>query len=335
MTELKNRIDQVVELLTGLAAGDLDARGERSPEDDDLDAVVVGINMLAEELGAQRAEMAERIIALKAAQQEALAASRVKSVFVANVSHEIRTPLATVLATAEILGDTSLDEPQLELVKKLQRSGERLLKLIEEILDFSRIEAGQHVLASTVFDLHALTAEVADVYVPRATREGIGFEWHLDPRVPRMVVGDPDRLFQVLTNLLDNAVKFTHQGTVDLVVRPVKVDHEGDGAVEVVEFIVEDTGIGVPATDQESVFDSFNQADGSTTRRYAGTGLGLAICKELTHLMGGTITLQSRVGVGSTFTLHLPLAHAVADCDGSRHDSPPHAIASRVRTDFT
>lgn len=206
MTELKNRIDQVVELLTGLAAGDLDARGERSTRDDDLDAVVVGINMLAEELGAQRAEMAERIIALKAAQQEALAASRVKSVFVANVSHEIRTPLATVLATAEILGDTSLDEPQLELVKKLQRSGERLLKLIEEILDFSRIEAGQHVLASTVFDLHALTAEVADVYVPRATREGIGFEWHLDPRVPRMVVGDPDRLFQVLTNLLDNAV---------------------------------------------------------------------------------------------------------------------------------
>ncbi len=335
MTEGEVRIDSVIELLTRLAAGELDARGERSTMDDDLDAVVVGINMLAEELSAHRAEMEERIVELNTARVEALAAARAKSVFVANVSHEIRTPLTTLLATAEILEDTPLDEPQLELLEKMQRSGERLKTLIEGILDFSRIEAGQLVLASTAFDLHALMADAADVYVARASQEGIWFEWHLDPRVPRMVVGDPDRLFQVLTNLLDNAVKFTRQGKVGLVVRPAKADHKGDGAVEVVEFIVDDTGIGIRATDQKSVFESFNQVDGSTTRRYGGSGLGLAICKELTHLMGGTITFQSQLGAGSTFTLRIPLAHCVADCVVPGHGSLPPEVATPSRNGST
>jgi signal transduction histidine kinase len=248
--------------------------------------------------------------ALEEARDAALEASRAKSMFLANMSHEIRTPLTTVLAAEELLEDTALDDAQLRLVAKMHRSGELLKTLVEGILDYSRLEAGQLALASTTYDLHALVAEVADAYAPRATEGGIGFEWHLDPRAPRMVVGDPGRLFQVLTNLLDNALKFTHQGKVVLLVRPVQTDDDPHGAGEF-EFIVDDTGIGIPAAALESVFESFTQVDGSTTRLYNGSGLGLAICKELISLMGGSITLQSQLGVGSKFVIRMPLAIAV------------------------
>jgi signal transduction histidine kinase len=259
---------------------------------------------------------------LEVARDAALEASRAKSMFLANMSHEIRTPLTTVLATGEILEDTPLDDLQLELLEKMHRSGELLRTLVEGILDFSRIEAGQLKLALTAFDLHAMVADAADIYVPRAIQAGIGFEWHLDPCVPRTVVGDPGRLFQVLSNLLDNALKFTHQGRVGLVVRPVRANGGGDGAGEVVEFIVADTGIGIREEDQESVFESFTQVDGSMTRSYGGSGLGLAICKELTELMGGSIAVQSEYGAGSTFVIRIPLAHVVGD-----HIAPRPTVA--------
>jgi signal transduction histidine kinase len=258
---------------------------------------------------------------LEIARDAALEASRAKSMFLANMSHEIRTPLTIVLATGEILEDTPLDELQLNLLGKMHRSGELLKTLVEGILDFSRIEAGQLELASTQFDLHALVVDAADVYLPRAIQEDIRFVWHLDPCVPRMVVGDPTRLFQVLTNLLDNALKFTHHGQVRLVVRPAKAKDEG-GAGDGVEFIVDDTGIGIREVDQESVFESFSQVDGSTTRHYGGNGLGLAICKELIQLMGGSITVQSQFGLGSTFVIRIPLAHAVGDTI-----TPGHAVS--------
>lgn len=245
---------------------------------------------------------------LEAARDEALEASRAKSMFLANVSHEIRTPLTTVLATGEILEDTELDELQVNLLSKMHRSGELLKTLVEGILDFSRIEAGQLVLASTSFDLHAMVADTADVYLSRAEQQGLGFEWHLFPGVPRHVVGDSGRVFQVLTNLLENALKFTEQGHVSLVVRPAGPGPRGGGADEAVEFVVSDTGIGIREEDQDSVFDSFRQVDGSTTRRYGGTGLGLAICKELTRLMGGSITVHSQFGAGSTFVACIPMS---------------------------
>ena len=246
---------------------------------------------------------------LELARDAALEASRAKSMFLANMSHEIRTPLTTVLATAEILEDTPLDGLQLELLEKMNRSGELLRTLVEGILDFSRIEAGQLELASSTFNLHAMVADVADVYAPRALHAGIEFEWHLDPGVPRVVVGDPGRLFQVLSNLLDNALKYTHEGRVGLVVRPARAGGERTGAN--VEFEVGDTGVGIREEDLESVFESFRQVDGSTTRRYGGSGLGLAICKELTELMGGSITARSWFGEGSTFVICIPLAPAV------------------------
>jgi signal transduction histidine kinase len=195
----------------------------------------------------------------------------------------------------------------------MHRSGELLKSLVEGILDFSRIESGQLALTSTRFDLHAMMADVADVYVLRAMQAGIRFDWHLDPCVPRTVVGDPGRLFQVLTNLLDNALKFTPQGTIGLTVRPARVEDADDASREVVEFVVNDTGIGIRAADQASVFESFNQVDGSTTRSYGGSGLGLAISKQLAQLMGGSVTVQSEFGVGSTFAVRIPLGHAVPD----------------------
>ena len=245
---------------------------------------------------------------LEAARDAALEASRAKSMFLANMSHEIRTPLTTVLAASEILEDTHLNELQLKLLAKMHRSGDRLRNLVEGILDFSRIEAGQLELTSAPFDLHSLVADAADPYALRAIEAGIGFRWDLDPRVPPTVVGDPSRLFQVLTNVLDNALKFTHDGQVKLVVRLAEADHQTGPAGESVEFLVEDTGIGIRDEDQESVFESFSQVDGSMTRRYGGNGLGLAICRELVELMGGTIVVQSQFGVGSTFVIRIPLA---------------------------
>jgi signal transduction histidine kinase len=252
---------------------------------------------------------------LEAARDVALEASRAKSIFLANMSHEIRTPLTTVIAASEMLEDTPLDELQLGLLSRMHRSGDRLESLIEGILDFSRIEAGRLELTSSRFDLHSLVADAADPCGLRAIEAGIGFSWDLDPRVPTRVVGDPNRLFQVLTNVLDNAMKFTSQGQVRLDVRPTDVDPhtEARGGVvgNAVEFMVADTGIGISEADQESVFESFSQVDGSMTRRYGGNGLGLAICKDLVELMGGTITVQSQLGVGSTFVIRIPLNPAL------------------------
>ena len=248
------------------------------------------LETLAEELGVAR--------------DAALAASEAKSLFLANMSHEIRTPLTTVLATAEILEDTGLDTTQVVLVEKMHRQGALLKSLVEQILDFSRIEAGEVELTSAPFDLRAMVADAGDVYAPRAAAAGLLLTSRVEPDVPTEVVGDSGRVFQVLTNLLDNALKFTHEGRVGL-----DVAVGADGAVEV---RVSDTGIGVPSDKLASVFEIFNQVDGSATRRYEGTGLGLAICRQLTELMGGSIALASEPGVGSTFTVSLPLAAPTA-----------------------
>jgi signal transduction histidine kinase len=257
---------------------------------------------------------------LEAARDAALEASLAKSTFLANMSHEIRTPLTTVLAAGEMLEDTLLDELQLDLLGRMHRSGDRLKTLVEGILDFSRIEAGQLVLASTPFDLHSMVTDAADVYELQAFEAGIRFDWHLDSCAPRIVVGDPCRLFQILTNVLDNALKFTHHGHVGLVVRPINADDRGGPAGAGVEFVVSDTGIGIREEDQESVFESYRQVDGSMTRRYGGNGLGLAICRELTVLMGGSISVQSQFGVGSTFVVRIPLTPAV------RETAPNNAV---------
>ncbi len=263
---------------------------------------------------------------LAVARDAALEGSRVKSMFVANMSHEIRTPLTTVLGVGEILEDTELDELQLDLVRRMRRSGALLCGLVDDILDFSRIEAGHLELTSDRFDLHALVDDLAQSYGSRAVRTDIRFDVTLKPGVPRTVVGDPARLLQVLDNLLDNAFKFTPEGSVRLEVRPAPDLGDRTGPEEaVVEFVATDTGIGIAGADLASVFESFNQVDGSTTRRYGGSGLGLAIGRELAEAMGGSLTATSEPGVGSAFMASICLGRAVGESDHPGPAEPPRA----------
>ena len=268
---------------------------------------------------------------LVVARDAALAASDAKSLFLANMSHEIRTPLTTVLATAELLEDTDLDSSQRTFVEKMHRQGALLKSLVEQILDFSRIEAGEVALSSIPFDLHAMAADAADVYGPRTSVAGLDFTCTVDPLVPSVVVGDPGRVFQVLTNLMDNALKFTHRGSVRLDVAATP-----DGVV----LAVTDTGIGISQEHQRSIFDVFSQVDASATRKYEGTGLGLAICRQLVELMGGTVTVDSQPGVGSAFIVSLPLAppdgpaaSSLAVGPAHHHEPRPTPSRARVSTD--
>jgi signal transduction histidine kinase len=256
---------------------------------------------------------------LERARDEALEASRAKSMFLATMSHEIRTPLTMVLGAGEMLEETPLDELQSDLVRRMRRSGGLLRTLVDGILDFSRIEAGEVDLCVAPFDVRDLAADLVDVYLPRAAASDIGFECVLDPGVPRTVVGDRDRLLQVLSNLLDNAFKFTHAGQVRLEVRPCASGAPGPSGH--LEILVADTGIGIPDAELAAVFESFRQVDGSTTRRYGGTGLGLAICRQLTELMGGSLSVTSEPGAGSVFLVRLPVARSEAALTDAQHDA--------------
>lgn len=276
-----------------------------SPEDVQVfEALAAHAGVALERAGSVR-ELEALAAELEVARDAALAASEAKSLFLANMGHEIRTPLTIMLATSEILDETDLDDLQRSLLERMRRSGGSLQTLVEAILDFSRMEAGQLGVSAKPFDLHELVVDVAEFHALRAAREGNRFSCRLDPDVPRTMVGDPGRVVQVLGNLLDNALKFTHAGQVDLVVRRPAEPEAGSG--EWVDLVVRDTGIGIDPRDQASIFDVFSQVDATATRHYEGTGLGLAICHQLTELMGGTIAVESEPGAGSTFTVRLPV----------------------------
>jgi PAS domain S-box-containing protein len=248
--------------------------------------------------------------ALAETRMKAVAASEAKSRFLATMSHEIRTPLNGVLGMADLLGGTPLTPEQRTYVEAVRTSGEALLSIIEEILDFSKIEAGKLELTHERFDLVALVEGTVELLAPRAQGKGIAVAALLAPGVPRHVMGDAARLRQVLTNLVGNAVKFTESGGVGLAVH-----REGDR----IAFDVIDTGVGIPDDRLATIFEEFEQADGSASRRHAGTGLGLAISRRLVSIMGGELAVVSRLGEGSTFQFAVELP-ALPDQEPPRAD---------------
>ncbi|WED22883.1 ATP-binding protein [Vibrio sp. JC009] len=273
--------------------------GVAAPLRDSSGKVVAGIECMR--------NVTERTMAeqeLNKAKIAAEDATKAKSEFLARMSHEIRTPMNAILGMSELLLETDLDSEQQDFSETLHSSGEMLLDIINDILDFSKIEADQVELEHTPFNLNDLVEEAIRILAPKAERKGLEFGYRISPDVFSQLQGDPIRLKQIVINLLSNAIKFTDQGAVNLEIIP------DPGEQDMILVSVSDTGIGIPESKQHSIFDSFSQADTSTTREYGGTGLGLAICKRLIELMGGSIWVQSVKGKGSTFffTVHFEQA---------------------------
>jgi len=297
------------------------------PADSDLATVVLTLNRLLEQFDARdnvlqrgNATLEERLTQgkleleaeielreeieeqLRLAREEAGGASTAKAEFLANMSHEIRTPLIGVIGMADLLQDSELDELQSQYAETLVGSANHLLTLVNDILDYSRLAADGLKLEETDFDLHELCYETATLLTPTARDRGVDLVVDYAVDVPRRAIGDPARVRQQLINLVGNAVKFTEEGSVSVIVRLESQEPQCDH----ISIAVRDTGIGIPREKLEIIFEQFTQADASTTRQFGGTGLGLAITRSLTQLMGGRIEVESEVGVGTTFRLHIP-----------------------------
>jgi signal transduction histidine kinase/DNA-binding response OmpR family regulator len=277
----------------------------------DLEAHMAILQKQKRDMQKQNAELAQthRELAEKARQLEA--SSRYKTEFMANMSHELRTPLNSILLLSRLLlenKDQTLTARQAEFARTVHSAGEDLLNLINEILDLAKVESGKMEIDMAPVRIHAITNAMLESFSPLAEQRALAFGIHVDPDVPETLVTDRKRIEQIVKNFLSNAFKFTEAGTVRLEVATARAaDMNGVGSDEdCLTISVVDTGIGIPETKQKMVFEAFQQVDGSTRRKYGGTGLGLSISRELAHLLGGRIELESQAGEGSRFTLYLP-----------------------------
>lgn len=287
----------VAQLRHGESAGQLPARLTLQNGVRELDSLVTAFNRVAD---AERRSRHE----LEAAKNAAEAGNRIKTEFLANVSHELRTPMNGILGMTQVLLGTPLTGDQQEYAAVVRDSAESLMALIENVLNFSSLEAGKLQLTVAALDLNEMVASVADSIRPRAERKRIHVEISYPAAQPSTLAGDRTRLQQVLIHLADNAVKFTSTGVIRIRCECVRQD----AAAALVKFSVQDTGIGIDPRNADLLFKKFSQVDGSFTRRYGGTGLGLAIAKEMIELMHGEIGFDSRVNAGSTFWFTVPLA---------------------------
>ncbi len=263
-------------------------------------------------------------VELRRAKEAAEESARAKAIFLATMSHELRTPMNGVLGCTQLLQDTALTDPQRQLLETMHRSAESLLVLVNDILDFSKIEAGKMSLEVADVEITPLIADVITLTSDAAKKKGLLVQVHVAPDIPAELRGDPVRLRQILFNLVGNAIKFTEQGEIVVSVKTVPCPQSHSDAV-VLHWTVKDSGIGMTAEQQARLFGAYAQAEESTARRFGGTGLGLMICRQLVELMGGTITVESMLGKGSTFSYCTSLLPAIQRTTSAQAVTPPLA----------